>query len=400
MKFAEFAEKTRISEELHACNMCGYCVPVCPAYQEITWESAAPRGKIYFMKGVEMRSPLDRILRRPTREKDFSGRPTEAMRDFTKAVYECTGCGACEAVCHADIPFDGLWDDVKEWLVGEGFGPLPEHEPIFRNIRETKNLYGRDNEARGAWFEEAGVVQADQPEVLFWVGCAASFERNATARAVVKILNAANVRYRVLGREEWCSGGPLARVGGGDTVKKILMPHNLEAVAATGAKALVTACAECYRAWLKDYRRYGGNPPFSVYHVSQFIEKLVKEKRLKFTKKVDRKVTYHDACQLGRVCGQAGPPRNAMKYLPGVVQLEMFHNRETTLCSGAHGGFKEAFPREAASLAARRQQEARETGAQVIVTTCPHALAHMNEVAKKGRGLETIDLVELAAEHL
>jgi len=208
------------------------------------------------------------------------------------------------------------------------------------------------------------------------------------------------VRYRVLGREEWCSGGPLARVGGGDFVKKTLMPHNLEAVAGTGAKALVTACAECYRAWVKDYRRYGGNPPLAVYHLSQFLEKLVKEKRLRFTKKIERKVAYHDACQLGRVCGETEAPRTAMKYLQGVVQLEMFHNRDTTLCTGAHGGFKEAFPREAVRLAARRSGEAREAGAQVMVTTCPHALGHMNEVARKGRAPETIDLAELAAEHL
>ena len=400
MKFEKFATTTRISEELHACNMCGYCVPVCPAYQEIGWESAAPRGKVFFMKNVEMRSPLDRILRRPTRERDFAGRPSEEMEAFTRAVYECTGCGACEAVCHADIPFDGLWDDVKGWLVDEGFGPLPEHRQMLDHVKASKNLYGKDNEARAGWFEEAGGKQSDQPEVLFWVGCAASFERQSTAKAVIKILNAANVRYRVLGREEWCSGGPIARIGGRSYVAKTLMPHNLEAVAGTGAKALVTACAECYRAWTKDYRRYGGNPPFAVYHISQYIDKLVRDKRLKFSKKIDRKITYHDACQLGRVCGQAEPPRTAMKYMQGVAQLEMFHNRDTTLCSGAHGGFREAFPKEAASLAARRHGEARDTGASVMVTTCPHALAHLNDVGKRSRGMPVVDLAELAAEHL
>jgi len=388
------------SEELHACNMCGYCVPVCPPYQEIGWESAAPRGKIFFMKSVEMRSPLDRILRRPTKLRDSAGRPTQEALDFTRAVYECTGCGACEAVCHADIPFDGLWDDIKEWIVQEGYGPLPEHRQLFANVRDAKNLFGRDNETRGSWFAEAGGKQSDQPEVLFWVGCAASFERQSIAKSVIKILNAANVRYRILGREEWCSGSPLARIGGGDYVRNTLMPHNMEAVEGTGTKALVTACAECYRAWTKDYRRYGGSPPFAVYHISDFIEKLVRDKRLKFSKKIDRKITYHDACQLGRVCGQAEPPRTAMKYMQGVAQLEMFHNRDTTLCSGAHGGFREAFPKEAASLAARRHGEARDTGASVMVTTCPHALAHMNDVGKRSRGMPVVDLAELAAEHL
>src|SRR3990172_5546022 len=118
-------------EELHACNMCGYCVPVCPAYQEIGWESAAPRGKVFFMKQVEMLTPLDLILRRPTKLRDLRGHPTEQALDFTKAVYECSGCGACEEVCHADIPFDGFWDDVKEWLGGGGVGAPPPQRPIF-----------------------------------------------------------------------------------------------------------------------------------------------------------------------------------------------------------------------------------------------------------------------------
>lgn len=151
------------AEELHACNMCGYCVPVCPAYQEIGWESAAPRGKIFLMRGVEMWSPLDYFLRRPTRLKKGS----ELSREFTRAVYECTGCGACENVCHADIPFDGLWDDIKETLVNEGLGPLPEHLPMFERVKERRNLYGKDNETRGDWLEAAGVQQSPSPEVLF-----------------------------------------------------------------------------------------------------------------------------------------------------------------------------------------------------------------------------------------
>ena len=93
--------------ELRACNMCGNCAPVCPAWQEIGWESASPRGKVFFMKSVELRSPLDRLLRRQGRLRlRRQGEPTEAAEEFARAVYECTGCGACEAVCatftHAD----------------------------------------------------------------------------------------------------------------------------------------------------------------------------------------------------------------------------------------------------------------------------------------------------------
>src|SRR5207237_10036525 len=106
-------------------------------------------------------------------------------------------------------------------------------------------------------------VQYPNPEDLYWVGCAASYKKQQIARAMVKILNAAKVPYRILGAEEWCTGAPLARMGYQEVTKKELMPHNVQAVEETGAKVLVTACAECYRAFARDYKAWGGNQPFS-----------------------------------------------------------------------------------------------------------------------------------------
>jgi len=96
-----------IQEDVHACTMCGYCVPVCPAYQEAGWDGASPRGRIFALRQYEMRGPLDLLLRRHVK-------PGE---EFARNEWECTGCGACEEVCPVDIPFDRLWDDVKAWMV-------------------------------------------------------------------------------------------------------------------------------------------------------------------------------------------------------------------------------------------------------------------------------------------
>lgn len=374
---------------MHACTMCGYCVPVCPAYQEAGWESMSPRGRIYALRQYDMRGPLDRLLRRHVK-------PGE---EFAKSAWECTGCGACEEVCPVDIPFNTLWDDVKAWMVESGY-PRKQLEPYLLNVRESHNIYGKRPEDRKAWMP-AEAHESDMPEVVFWVGCVASYEKQQIAKAVIKILNAAHVTYRVLGPDEWCSGAPLTRMGYRKVVEKEIMPHNLEAVARTGAKALVTACAECYRAFARDYREWAGNPPFSVYHISHFVEKLVSEKRIAFTKSVPEKIAFHDACHMDRVCDTYDTPRQALKFVKDLKILEMVPTREDTLCSGGGGGFPDVFPDQAANVGSRRIEDAVETGATRLVTTCPHAECHFEKVAgQRNMKMSIVDLAEMIAQAL
>ncbi len=378
-----------IVDDLNACTMCGYCVPVCPPYREIGFESAAPRAKVFYMREYDRRGfgIVDWLLKRKT----------TITPEFSKAVYECTACGACESVCMADIPFDGLWQDVKEWMVESGLG-MKEHLPIIENVKETHNIFGEPHERRTAWVPK-DAVPSPLPEVVYWVGCVASYRRQRIAEAVVKILNAARVRYRILGEAEWCSGAPLANMGFGTYVKKVLMPHNIQAVAQTGAKILVTACAEDLRAFLRDYRLWGGNPPFSVLHITQYVERLVKEKRLAFTKPLPNlRAAFHDSCAQGRVCQAYDGPRNAMKFLRGLVLLEMFPNKEEAHCSGAGGGFGLVFPDQAASTGSKRMENALDLGAQALVTTCPHAEMHFEDLAKRRHmPLQTLDIAEVLA---
>ena len=386
---ARLARMPPIERDLHACTMCGYCVPVCPAYQEAGWESASPRGRVYAMRQYDLRGPLDRLLRRDV---------TPGVA-FARSAWECTGCGACEEVCPAYIPFNRLWDDVKEWMVASSLG-RPPLDPYLLNVKETRNLYGEPQAARAAWLPPEA-VQSGQPEVVYWVGCAASFRKQQVARSVVKILNAAKVPYKILGPDEWCSGAPLARMGYQDYVKRELMPHNLEAVSRTGAKTLVTACAECYRAFLKDYKAWGGNPPFSVMHISHYVEKLVREKRIAFTKPLPTKVAFHDACHMARVAGAYDPPRQALKFIKDLKVLELFPAREEALCSGAGGGFPDVYPEQAAGVASRRLQAATDTGASTLVTACPHAELHFEKVAKqRNMAVSILDLAEVVAQGL
>ena len=209
------------------------------------------------------------------------------------------------------------------------------------------------------------------------------------------------VTYMILVPEEWCSGAPLARMGYRQEVEKRIMPHNLEAVARTGAKALVTACAECYRAFYRDYKDWGGSPPFSVYHVSHYVEKLVREKRIAFTKSLPQKIAFHDACHMSRVCGAYDSPRQALKFVKDLKVLEMVPTREEALCSGGGGGFPDVYADQAANVGSRRIEDAVETGATSLVTTCPHAEAHFEKVAaQRNMKISIVDLAEMIAQAL
>jgi len=217
----------------------------------------------------------------------------------------------------------------------------------------------------------------------------------------VKILNAAKVPYRILGAEEWCTGAPLARMGYEDVTKKELMPHNVHAVEETGAKVLVTACAECYRAFARDYKQWGGNPPFSVFHISHYVEKLIREKRIAFTKPLPQKVAFHDACHMSRVTKVYEAPRQALKFIKDLKVLEILPHHADALCSGAGGGFPAVFPEQATRVAERRLDAAEDTGAPSLVTTCPHAELHFEDVAtKRNMALSIVDLAEMLANAL
>jgi heterodisulfide reductase subunit D len=352
------------------------------------WESITPRAKMYYLKQYYLRGPFDRLLKRKVR----------IDKEFAEAVYKCTSCGHCQTVCPVDIPFQKRWDEIKEWLVDRGVADFPEHREVYENVLREHNIYGEPHEKRGAWIPEEARI-SDSPEVVFWVGCAQSYRQRQVARAVVKILNAARVKYTILGKDEWCTGAPLMRMGFVRYVRAELAPHNVEEVAKTGAKTLVTACAECFRAFWRDYREMIGNPPFSVYHISHYVEKLVKEKRLKLTKPLPKVVTMHDACHLGRNCGVYEEPRRAMRTIPQVKLVEMSRNEDETLCSGASGGFNLIWQKEASHIARRRLEEAVKTGAEIMVTTCPHAEEHMKEVARRANiPIKTMDLAEVIAD--
>src|SRR3989475_10737284 len=179
------------------------------------------------------------------------------------------------------------------------------------------------------------------------------------------------------------------------------MPNNVNAVEETGAKVLVTACAECCRAFARDYKQWGGNPQYSVFHISHYVEKLIREKRIAFTKPLPQKIAFHDACHMSRVSHVYEPPRQALKFIRDLKVLEILPHHEDALCSGAGGGFPAAFPEQAAGGAQRRLDGAGGTRAGAPVPTCPHPEMHFQGRARRrNMTLSIVDLAEMLANAL
>jgi heterodisulfide reductase subunit D len=379
---------SEIEKDLYACLQCGYCRDVCPVYGQIGWESSTPRGKVYYLKQIAGRTPMDRLLRRQSR----------ITPEFVERVFQCTSCGACEHKCHVEIEFPKLWEEVKEWLISEGYGPPEAHKKIKERVAAKKNPYDEPKEKRPAWLPK-DIKLSDKPEVTFFTGCTEAFRMQPLAVATAKLLDKAGVKFNILGEDEWCCGSPLLRTGQKGIVMNEIAPHNVREMEKRGWNTMVTACAGCFNTIKNDYPKLTGKPSFKIFHLTEFLDKLIKDGRLKFTKEYKKKVGYHDPCHLGRHAKVFDAPRNVLKAIPGLQLIEMKTEREDAQCCGAGGGFKSAFNNMAEEVAAERVKQFVEAGAEVIATSCPFCQVNLNAGAKRaGLDIKTVDITQIALQ--
>ncbi|UCE37332.1 MAG: (Fe-S)-binding protein [Thermoplasmata archaeon] len=376
-----------MEEDVLACIQCGYCNAVCPTYEEFKWESASPRGKIYFLKRFLSLNFLEKLIKNE-----------EYKRGFVKSLYICAGCGACNKICPVRIELSHRWEELKEWLYIEGYAPMEKHRPLRERIAAHRNPYNEPLEKRAHWLPSE-VKLADDPNILYFVGCTESYRRQEIAKATAKILKKADVRFTILGTKEQCCGSPLLRTGQSDIVKEELVPQNIENIKKSECEIVVTACSGCFQTITNDYPRIHGPLPFELLHISQYLKRLLDEGKIEFKNSVNRILTYHDPCHLGRHVGVFEEPRRVLESIPGVHFVEMPRNNMNSRCCGAGGGFKIAFNDKATRIGSKRVKEATETGAEGIITTCPFCktnLLHGSEEVEGG--IKTMDLMELALE--
>ncbi|MBO4297016.1 MAG: (Fe-S)-binding protein [Desulfovibrio sp.] len=387
---------------MDACTECGQCLRVCPAAQASGDVNLSAEERMRKLKRLLRNgSPLASLLRRLPGKlgEALGGRfaaPSESeLKDYASSVFRCSLCGDCEEVCPAKIPVKGLWLSLRQELARTGSAPA-KIGMIKDNIAEFRNVFGEDNEERGDWVDDMrrppeGGCQKAKADIVYFTGCTGAYFPLAQKipMAFAGLLEQAHADYTILAGAEWCCGFPLLGSGQGTELPDIVR-HNVEAVRARGASTVVFTCPSCYQTWREHYPA-----EFKLLHASELLASLATEGRLQLGE-LDMTVTYHDPCDLGRGSRVFDAPRRALACIPGLKLVEMAHSREHSLCCGGGGNLEMIDAGLSAKMAARRVQEALDTGAQAIVTTCQQCVRTMATYARRNKApIEVLDLTQI-----
>jgi len=383
----------------YACIMCNRCAEVCPA--NVTGKSLNPAALI-----INERYEFNDILA-SFAEGEPSPRPLLEFALDEEALWSCTTCMACVDVCPVgNEQMLHLVDIRRERVLMEGDFPA-ELQNAFRGMERAGNPWGIGQEKRLDWandldFEVPTTADNPHPEVLYWVGCAASYDPRAQkiARSMAEILNAAGVDWAVLGTKEKCTGDS-ARRAGNEYLFFQLATENVATLNEVSAKVIVTTCPHCMHTIGNEYPQFGGE--YKVVHHSQFIEDLIAAGKLD-VKPLDKghKATFHDPCYLGRHNGEYDAPRDVVSNLGFIIE-EPDRTRDNGFCCGAGGA---QFWKEEAEGAERipenRYRELKGTGAEVVATACPFCtqMFESEAAADESQSVVVRDIAELVAEEL
>lgn len=246
------------------------------------------------------------------------------------------------------------------------------------------------------------MMNGETPDVLFWVGCAGSFDQRAQkiTRAFASILQKVNIKFAILGKEEMCTGDP-ARRAGNEFLFQMMAYNNIQILNGYGIKKIVTACPHCFNIFKNEYPELGGN--YEVIHHTTFLQHLIDEGKIKMKESgafKGKRITYHDSCYLGRANNIYEAPRKVLETLDAEL-VEMKRCRSKGLCCGAGGAqyFKEDEPGNK-RINIERTEEALATGANIIAAACPFCNTMMTDGVKnkeKETDVKVLDVAELVA---
>lgn len=354
---ARLWEEMTSADLLHAdaCTTCGRCVAACPAHA--AGKPLQPRDMV-----LALRSAMD--------EGPHGSPLTHTLDD---ALWSCTTCGACNAACPVGIDVYHKLVDYRRARVEEG--NIPEKaERVFESVAATQNPYGRPNSERLQWARDLDLPVAEESEeieLLYWVGCAGSFDTDgqSVSRSMVKILKQLDIKFRVLGCRERCTGDPARRLGEEGLFRE-QAEANISTLKQHRVRTILTHCPHCFNTFGNEYPQLAGDVSWRVMHHTEFLAELIAEGKLKTTA-LDQRVTFHDPCYLGRGNGIVDAPRAALQSLVTTPLVEMPRHGTESFCCGAGGGSLWVDAPGTDRVEHLRAREAMETGATTVVTACP-----------------------------
>lgn len=388
MKLSEINEK-QLEMDLYTCAQCGYCQEACAITKEIPWESASPRGKLYWIK---------KILTKGILREDIEG-----DEDFVKRLFQCTLCGRCHHVCQTSLDTVAIWNAARAEVFKTGNRP-EELNMLGKQLENVKNPYGMDKDTRLDWTDFSDLDYApekDEAEIAFFVGCTTSWKsaNHDGAFVTAQLLNNLDEDWTFLGEDEWCCGGPLLMAGDEEKAMEFIH-HNIEELENRKIKVLLTGCPACYRMWKNEIPHLLGEKlRFEVRHTTEHFALRIKEGKLELPIS-DDKVTYHDPCELSRLSGVIEEPRTILNALTNEL-VEMPENRMEVACCGGGGLLQSSNNDLRLAIAKRRVDQAKGVGAQIITSACPSCnLTFRDAVREFGEDIEVMDLMEYMGKKL
>ena len=380
---------------IYSCRKCGVCrykmtgrVPyVCPVKKASPgFENFSSRGKMLLAQAL------------------LEGQ-IQPSAGLARAAYSCTLCGNCMTQCGATDPDTRkpLVDNtaVVEAMRADLLRECPDlideaYRRVLAQTRQYGNPWGMPRSARVKWSKGLKIkdAQKEHADVLLFVGCTMSLNPELARRAhkAAAVLQAAGVNFAMLGAAEPCCGSVQKRIGDTELASEMIS-GNIKLLNNTGCETIVTLCAGCCNMLKTQYTGLTAK----VYHLVEYLARLIKDKKIILAKSRGLTVAYHDPCHLGRHLGVFDPPRAILKALPGITLVERAATRENTICCGAGGGMRlfegGAFAQD---MGREAVQAAHEAGAEAIVSACPFCETNLEAAAQ---GLEAplpvYDIIDL-----
>ncbi|MEK7756088.1 MAG: (Fe-S)-binding protein [Planctomycetota bacterium] len=391
--------------DFYTCTECGRCSDHCPATK--TGKKLSPKHFTLALRDFLYKHETDLVAGKA------NGDAHKHRKDLVDGVIDpevlwaCTTCRACEQECPVFISFVDKIVDMRRYLVQERSEFPVQLQTAFRGLESNANPWSFPSGDRAKWaagLEVKTLAEHPNAEVLFWVGCAPSFDERAkkVSRATVKLMQQAGVDFAILGTQEQCTGDP-ARRAGNEYLFQMFANANVEVLNgyAVDKKKIVTTCPHCFNTLLNEYPDFGGK--YEVIHHSTFLSGLIAQGKLKPSRRVDKKVVYHDSCYLGRYNEVYDAPREALRSIPGLTVLEPKATRDRGMCCGAGGAqmFKEEEPgKERVNIA--RTEQLLETQPDVVASACPFCMRMLTDglAAHNRESIPQLDIAEILLESM
>lgn len=357
-KLSDYKEIVDVIEEnggttFKYCFQCGLCDAVCP------WNRVREFS-----------------IRKIVRQAAFGMTEIES-----EDIWLCTTCGKCPAQCPRDVKqIDSL---IALRRIATKYVVFPATVKSVRGISASLSSEGNplneERKDRAGWAEGLSVKTfTEDMEYLYFPGCYLSFDPRLkkVARATVAILLKAGIDFGILGEKENCCGESIRKTGDEELYKR-LAKENIKTFIDEGVKKIIVSSPHCYHTFKNEYPDF--QVKFEIIHISQFISRLIDEGKLEIRKEYGKRVTYHDPCYLGRHNNIYNEPRDALKKIPGLDFTELPESKENSLCCGGGGGRIWMETPKEERFSDIRVEQAVDTGAEVLVTSCPYCITNFED---------------------